>query len=126
MSIAQQQSQQIDALFARFEALNAKVEEFKAAYMTQANPTVQTVQEPVDSFVAPTVAERFESVQDEAAAVNDFVSNINIDDLLGDINLDAYQEPSQPVEQEPVQPAPDANIDIDALLADIDLDGITL
>ena len=124
MSTAQQQSQRIEALFTRFDSLKSRVEEFKNAYMTQSNPTVQTVQEPVQ-FVEPTINERFEAVQEETAQVNDLVENINIDALLNDLNLDYQTVNEQPVVNEPVENSI-GDIDIDAMLNNISFDGLQL
>lgn len=124
MSTAQQQSQRIEALFTRFDSLKSRVEEFKNAYMTQSNPTVQTVQEPVQ-FVEPTINERFEAVQEETAQVNDLVENINIDALLNDLNLDYQTVNQQPVVNEPVENSI-GDIDIDAMLNNISFDGLQL
>ena len=128
MSTAQQQSQRIEALFTRFDSLKSRVEEFKSAYMTQANPTVQTVREPVQ-FVEPTITERFEAVQEESAQVNDLVENINIDALLNDLNLDTQIQQTQVVSEPTPEPQVDnsiGDIDIDAMLNSMSFDNLQL
>ena len=132
MSTAQQQSQRIEALFTRFDSLKSRVEEFKNAYMTQANPTVQTVQEHVQ-FVEPTITERFEAVQEESAQVNDLVENINIDALLNDLNLDTQIQQTQVVSEPTPEPTPEpqvdnsiGDIDIDAMLNSMSFDNLQL
>lgn len=128
MSTAQQQSQRIEALFTRFDSLKSRVEEFKNAYMTQANPTVQTVQEPVQ-FVEPTISERFEAVQEESAQVNDLVENINIDALLNDLNLDTQIQQTQVVSEPTPEPQVDnsiGDIDIDAMLNSMSFDDLQI
>lgn len=128
MSTAQQQSQRIEVLFTRFDSLKSRVKEFKNAYMTQANPTVQTVQEHVQ-FVEPTITERFEAVQEESAQVNDLVENINIDALLNDLNLDTQIQQTQVVSEPTPEPQVDnsiGDIDIDAMLNSMSFDNLQI